>query len=41
MTFDDHLFELTRVDLSLTRKVLTIHARRPTDETAANQKSAG
>jgi len=29
MTFDDHLFELTRVDLSLARKTLTIHARQP------------
>lgn len=29
MTFDDCLFELTRVDLSLARKTLTIHARQP------------
>lgn len=37
MTFDEHLFELTRIDLSLTRKTLTLHARQPTSQTAASQ----
>lgn len=32
MTFDEHLFELTRIYLSLTKKTLTIHARQPKDE---------
>ena len=32
MTFDEHLFELTRIDLSLTKKTLTIHARSPEEE---------
>lgn len=32
MTFDDCLFELTRVDRSLTRKTLTIYARQPREE---------
>jgi len=31
MTFDGNPFELTRIDLSLTRKTLTIHARPPTE----------
>ena len=34
MTFDEHLFELTRIYLSLTKKTLTIHARSPKEETA-------
>ena len=29
MTFDDHLLEMTRIDLSLARKTLTIYARSP------------
>lgn len=29
MTFDEHLFEMTRIDLSLARKTLTIYARSP------------
>lgn len=36
MTFDDCLFELTRVDLSLTRKTLTIYARQPREEPTDN-----
>lgn len=32
MTFDDCLFELTKVDLSLARKTLTIHARQPKEK---------
>lgn len=38
MTFDEHLFELTRIDLSLTRKTLTIHARQPGEEATADPK---
>ncbi|MFG0724001.1 hypothetical protein ACF8PU_20375 [Pseudomonas sp. GLN_6] len=29
MTFDDHLLEMTRIDLSLAKKTLTIYARSP------------